>query len=75
MRKTGKISQAKQAKTSLQGIPSLAFIRSNEKITAPTPVKLYPTLRQWARQHGGSTFIRSLIEQAKLKEENGKEEE
>ena len=52
---------AKNKQNSSLGIPEVTRRIQAEKITELVPVKLWPSLATYVREHGGSTFIRELI--------------
>ncbi|MCJ7425118.1 hypothetical protein MUP01_12760 [Candidatus Bathyarchaeota archaeon] len=43
------------------GIPEVLKQIQFEKLTAPLPVKLWPSLANYVRQHGGSQLIRTAL--------------
>jgi len=43
------------------GIPEVLKRIQFEKLTAPLPVKLWPSLANYVRQHGGSQLIRTAL--------------
>jgi hypothetical protein len=46
-------------------------LHRSEKLSTVLPVKIYPSLKKWVQKRYGNAlaFVRSLIEQAKLKDE------
>ena len=43
------------------GIPEVLARIRYEKLTVPVPVKLWPSLAEYVKQRGGSSFVRTLI--------------
>ena len=43
------------------GIPEVLARIRYEKLTVPVPVKLWPSVAEYVKQKGGSSFIRTLI--------------
>jgi hypothetical protein len=43
------------------GIPEVLKQIQFEKLTAPLPVKVWPSLANYVRQHGGSQLIRAAL--------------
>jgi hypothetical protein len=55
------ISRAKNKQNLSLGIPEISRRIAYEKITETLPVKLWPSLARYVREHGGSQLMRQAI--------------
>jgi len=63
------------AKTSSLGVPNALKNVAHEKATVPVTAKLQPTLAEYVRKKGGSTFIRQVLLEKFAEETEGEAQE